>query len=58
MKNSQIITIKEFRKIVGKDADGFSDDEIEEYINKLDLLAELYIKRYVASKEVNDEAHS
>jgi hypothetical protein len=36
---SPIISIKEARKIIGSDADKMSDDELEEVIGTLDLLA-------------------
>lgn len=58
MKNGQIITVKEFRKIVGKEADSFSDDEIRDYINELDFLAELFIEMQLKNKEVDDETRS
>jgi len=38
MKNP-IISVKEARKILGKDADGMSDEQIEETIQTLDTLA-------------------
>ncbi|MEO5948799.1 MAG: hypothetical protein ABIP74_00160 [Candidatus Saccharimonas sp.] len=38
-----IISVKEFRKFAGKEAERFSDDEVLELINQLDILAQLYI---------------
>jgi hypothetical protein len=39
-----VITIAHARKILGADAKGFTDQEIEELIYDLDLLAQAYIQ--------------
>ncbi len=43
MQDETIISIKEFRKFAGKEAERFSDEEVLELINQLDILAQLYI---------------
>lgn len=40
-----IMTVKEFRKLAGKDARDYSDTQIEEMIAQLDLIAGLFIKQ-------------
>lgn len=42
---SLIMSVKEFRKLVGKEAESFSDDEIIDLISGLDFMAELFIKQ-------------
>jgi len=49
-KPSTIISVKEFRKLAGKYADGLSDDMIIDLINDLDFMAELFIKYTVKTK--------
>lgn len=40
-----VMTVIEFRKLAGKDARGYSDDQIVEMIAQLNLIAGLFIKQ-------------
>jgi hypothetical protein len=44
MDEQLIMTIKEFRKLAGKEAARFSDEQIVELIISLDFMAGLYVK--------------
>lgn len=48
-----IITVKEARKILGKDAHKLSDEELEQLINDLDFIARYAIKNF---KELNKDS--
>lgn len=39
-----VMTVKEFRKLAGKSVDQFSDEQVEDMIEQLDLIAGLFIK--------------
>ena len=43
--NKLIISVKEFRKLAGKGADAFSDEQVSDLIISLDFIAELFIKQ-------------
>lgn len=43
-----VITTKEARKLLGKDFNQFSDDQIDDIITKLDLLAQGFINSKVS----------
>lgn len=45
MDEQLIISIKEFRKLAGKKADRFSDEQIVELIIDLDFMAGLFVKQ-------------
>jgi Ca2+-binding EF-hand superfamily protein len=42
--SDQIISVKEARKILGKEAKSMSDEEIEKVINDLDAIAKHYFE--------------
>jgi len=44
MQTDLIISIKEARKILGKEAENLSDDQIEDLIINLQSIAKLYIQ--------------
>lgn len=44
MEANLIISIKEARKLLGKDAKGMSDDDVEELIQNLQSIAKIYIE--------------
>jgi hypothetical protein len=44
MQEQTIITVEEFRKLAGKEAEQFSDEQIQELIIGLDFMAQLFIK--------------
>lgn len=48
--NKPLITVKEARKLLGKDAKTLSDDEVEKLINDLGFIARYAIKNF---KELN-----
>lgn len=45
------VTIAEARKIMGKDAQEYSDTQLEEVINLLTVLADMAIDSFVAKKK-------
>ena len=49
--NNQIITIKEARKILGKDGVKLSDEEVERLIIDLAGIADGFIKQYTQDDE-------
>lgn len=51
IRDPLIITVSEFRKMVGKEAEQYSDEQISKLIVQLDFIAELFIKGKFASKE-------
>jgi len=44
MEANLIISIKEARKLLGKDAQGMSDDDVEELIQNLQSISKIYIE--------------
>ena len=44
-----IITVKEARKLLGKDFKGLDDKQIEDIVTKLDLLAQGFIAKSVST---------
>lgn len=44
--NGQLISIAEARKLLDDDGKGLSDDQIEELISQLEIIARLAIRQY------------
>jgi len=44
MSEDLIISVKEFRKLAGKEVEEFSDEQIKELILDLDFVAGLFVK--------------
>ena len=53
MDEQLIMTIKEFRKLAGKEAVGFSDEQIIELILDIDFIATMFTKEL--KKEIANE---
>jgi hypothetical protein len=51
MNDEQVISIDEFRKVAGKDADQYDDVQIKELILHLDFMAQLFNKNQRSKKE-------
>lgn len=43
MQEQPTISIDEFKKLAGKDAELYSDEQLSEIINHLEVLAEMFI---------------
>ncbi len=43
MQEQPTISVDEFKKLAGKDAEQYSDEQLSEIINQLDVLAMMYI---------------
>lgn len=50
IRDPLIISVSEFRKLTGKMTDGYTDEEVEQYIIQLDFMAELFIKQKLGGK--------
>jgi len=50
MPPKPVITIKEVRKILGRDCNSLSDTQIEEIINTLSLMARRYLRKTSSKK--------
>jgi hypothetical protein len=53
---SQVISVTEARKILGKDAEGMSDEELRNIIHTLDLLAKDALRHARESISVKKDA--
>ena len=42
--SSQLMTVKEARKLLGKDAGSLSDEQVERLVNDLEEIARLFFK--------------
>lgn len=45
MNEQQIMTVREFRSLTGDATAHFTDKQVEEIIQQLDFLAEMYVKQ-------------
>lgn len=45
LRDPLIMTVKEFRKLTGKDTAHISDENIERYISQLDFMAQMFIAK-------------
>lgn len=52
MENRPIISVKEARKILGKEAKNMTDQEVAKLIDDLDFLAKYAIQQYKAERDV------
>jgi len=52
-QQKDIISVKEARKLLGKESGKLSDDEVTTIINDLDWLARMAIKDYLKQNTVN-----
>ena len=46
-----MISIEKARKIMGEDADGYSDEEIQQFIDGANTLAEIFIEGILDNQE-------
>jgi len=54
MKDEPLISIKEARKLLGKDAHGLGDEEVMELITLLTDTAKEYLKIIVLNSQITD----
>jgi hypothetical protein len=52
-----LISVSEARKLLGEDARGLSDNQIEEIINNLSLLAKKYLQNSGSKNKVGTNGH-
>lgn len=53
MKNKPVITVKEARRLLGKDAKQLNDVEVMEIVNNLQIFAKEYLRKKSVKKSNN-----
>lgn len=43
LRDPLIMSVKEFRKLTGKDTAHLSDEDVERYISNLDFIAQMFV---------------